>query len=76
VTRAPFPIPPALINVGTREDVEAWVTKQLGCLPQSLAFEMDEDTDVINIWGPTEPDWHCPLVATIDLFTNHVRIAS
>jgi hypothetical protein len=68
-------IPAALVHDGTREQVEDWCITILD--PQGLLnprFEMDDDPSTVNIWGPTEMDFHCPLIATLNLFTFQLEV--
>lgn len=66
----------AMAATGTREEIEDWIIAQLPDPTCNPAFEMDDDPYTLNIWGPTEEDGLCPLLATFDLFTNQLRICS
>lgn len=72
-----------LQDTTTREEVEGWCLAQIKLSGQAdfdldyffLDFEPDDDDSyIINIWGPTDLDGLCPLVATINLFNNHLQI--
>jgi hypothetical protein len=73
-----------LTDDSTREEVEAFCIKQIA-KHAKLDFDLDmfelvfdPDTDdypyTINIWGPTDLDGLCPLVATIHTFNRTLVI--